>query len=83
MEVKDKFCLSINPRYFFLDSTDDANYLSKDNLFDLGEVQRVLLSPECIACAISITGSKMLKRSRLECMRQLTYWHSLFPQFSH
>ncbi len=78
MKAKDKFCLSINPHYFFLDSTDD-DYLSKDNLFDLEEVQHVLSSPECLAYAISITGSKMLKRSRLECMRQLTYWHSIFP----
>ena len=79
MEVKDEFCPSLNPRYYLLDSTDPDDYLSRDNLFDMRSVENILTSPQDERMIISVTGTRTMKRSRLECMRQLTPWYSLFP----
>ncbi len=78
MEAKDEFCPSIHPRYFLLASTDPDKYRSRDNLFDVRGVQDVFTSQDK-SHVLSVSGKELLKRSRLECMRQLTYWHSLFP----
>ncbi len=78
MEAKDEFCPSIHPRYFLLSSTDPDNYLNRDNMFDVRRVHDVLFSQNRDYVA-SISGEGLLERSRLEFMRQLTHWHSLFP----
>ncbi len=79
MEVKNEFCPSLNPRYYLLDSTDPDDYLSRDNLFDMKSVENILTSPQTKKVVVSVTGTRTMKRSRLECMRQLTHWYSLFP----
>ncbi len=79
LEVKDEFCPSLDPCYYLLDSTDPDDYLSRDNLFDMRRVQNILTSPQNKKVVISTTGTRTMKRSRLECMRQLTHWYSLFP----
>ncbi len=79
MEVKDEFCPSLNPHSYLLDSTDPDDYLSRDNLFDMRCVEKILTSPQDEKMIISVTGKRTMKRSRLECMRQLTPWYSLFP----
>ncbi len=79
LEVKDEFCPSLNPRYYFLDSTDPDDYLNRDDFFDLRRIENILTSPQNKKVVISVTGARTMKRSRLECMRQLTHWYSLFP----
>ncbi len=79
MEVKDEFCPFLNPRYYLLDSTDPDDYLNRDNLFDMRKVINILTSPQNKKVVISTTGTRTMKRSRLECIRQLTHWYSLFP----
>ena len=77
MEAKAEFCHSIRPQLFFLDSTDEADYLSEDNLFAMSEVERTLkLGKEVV---VSVTGKKLMELSKLLCMRRLTLWDSLFP----
>ncbi len=79
MEVKDEFCPSLNPCYYLLDSTDPDDYLSRDNLFDMRRVENILTSPQDKRVVISTTGTRTMKCSRFECMRQLTPWYSLIP----
>ena len=77
MEAKTEFCHSINPQFFFLDSTDDADYLNIDNLFAMDDVVSSFAHPSNVIP--SVTGKRVMERSRLLCLRKLTLWDSFFP----
>ena len=79
METMKEFCHSIRPQFFLLHSTKEDEYLSEDNLFDITEVEEVLISAGGREVVISKTGKGMMKRTNLLCMRKLTHWNSLFP----
>ena len=78
MEAKTEFCHTIRPKFFLLDSNKEADYLLKDNHFSISEAESVLRSSGKNV-VVSITGKKDMERSKLLCMRKLTYWNSLFP----
>ena len=78
MEAKTEFCHTIRPKFFLLDSNSEADYLLKDNHFAISEAESVLRSSRK-SVVISITGKKKMERSKLLCMRKLTYWNNLFP----
>ena len=78
MEAKAEFCHSIRPQFFLLDSTDEADYLSEDNLFAISEVERALIHPKGNDVILSVSGRTQMERSRLLCMQSLTQWHTLF-----
>ena len=46
MEAKAEFCHSVRPKFYLLDSTDQSDYLDKDNLFPMIEVEKTLVSPK-------------------------------------
>ena len=79
MEAKTEFCHSINPQFFFLDSTDDADYLNVDNLFAMDDVVSTFAYPDVSNVILSVTGKRVMERSRLLCLRKLTLWDSFFP----
>ena len=79
MEAKAEFCHSIKPQFFLLDSTAEADYLSKDNMFSLSDVKDALASPRLNNIIISVSGRGKMECSKLTCMRRLTHWNSLFP----
>ena len=54
------------------------DYLCRDNLFDMRRVEDVLTSQDK-SVVVCVTGTNVLERSRIQCMRQLTHWYSLFP----
>ena len=78
MEAKTEFCHATRPKFFLLDSNSKADYLVKDNHFAINEADSVLRSSRK-SVVVSITGKKNMERSKLLCMRKLTYWNSLFP----
>ena len=78
MEAKTEFCHTIKPKFFLLDSNSEADYLVKNNHFAISEAESVLRSSRK-SVVVSITGKKDMERSKLLCMRKLTYWNSLFP----
>ena len=77
MEAKAEFCYSIRPQFFLLDPTTSADYLHKDNLFALSEVESVLNEGKDVV--ISVTGNMRLNRSRIIFLRNFTFWNDLFP----
>ena len=79
MEAKAEFCHSVKPEFYFLDSTDQSDYLDKDNLFPMSEVEKTLVSPKGREVVCSVTGKKLIDSSQLTCMRKLTHWDNLFP----
>ena len=79
MEAKAEFCHSVRPKFYLLDSTDQSDYLDKDNLFPMSEVEKTLVSPEGRAVVCSVTKTRFMERSKLTCMRKLTHWDNLFP----
>ena len=81
MEAKAEFCHSIKPGFFLLDSTNEADYLSEDNMFAMSDVERVLTSSEEEKkVVVSVMGKRgKMERTKLLCMRKLTHWDSLFP----
>ena len=79
MEIKSKFCRTVSLEFFLLDSTDEANYLAKDNLFSMRDVQRILASPQGKQIVISAKGQGRMKLSKVRDFLKLTYWHILFP----
>ena len=79
MEAKTEFCHSIQPDFFLLDSTDEGDYLNKDNLFSMSTVENFLLSPEGKEIIISDNRKKIMSCKRFVFMRKLIYWYSLFP----
>ena len=78
MEAKEEFCHPIRPQFFLLDHTQSADYLNEDNLFSMSDVDRVLASYDKNV-VLSVTGKRTLKRERLNFLRKLTLWNSLFP----
>jgi GTPase SAR1 family protein len=83
MEAKAEFCHSIKPRFYLLNSTEPVNYLNKDNLFDMSEVERVLASPEGTKVqVVSISGKGEMERSKLLFLHNCTCWNGLFPMES-
>ena len=80
IETKAEFCHSIKPGFFLLDSINEADYLSEDNMFAMSDVERVLTSSEEEKkVVVSVTGKREMERTKLLCMRKLTHWDSLFP----
>ena len=79
MEAKAEFCHSVRPKFYLLDSTDQSDYLDKDNLFPMSEVEKTLVSPKGRETILSITSERFMERSKLTCMRKLTHWDNLFP----
>ena len=79
MEAKAEFCHSVRPKFYLLDSTDQSDYLDKDNLFPMSEVEKTLVSPKGREVVCSVTRKKFMERSKLTCMRKLTHWDNLFP----
>ena len=77
MEAKAEFCYSIRPQYFLLDPTTSADYLHKDNLFALCEVESVLNEGKDFV--LSVTGKMRLNRSKIMFLRNFTFWNDLFP----
>ena len=77
METKAEFCYSIRPQFFLLDPTTSADYLHKDNLFALCDVENVLNEGEEVV--LSVTGNMRLDRSRIVFLRNFTFWNDLFP----
>ena len=78
MEAKAEFCHSVRPKFYLLDSTE-SDYLDKDNLFPMSEVEKTLVSPKGRETVLSITSERCMERSKLTCMRKLTHWDNLFP----
>ena len=78
MEAKAEFCHSVRPKFYLLDSTE-SDYLDKDNLFPMSEVEKTLVSPKGRETVLSITSERFMERSKLTCMRKLTHWDNLFP----
>ena len=79
MEAKAEFCHSIEPEFFLLDSTDEADYLNEDNMFAISEVESILTCPEGRNVIVSVTRNRQMERTKLLCMHKLTHWDSLFP----
>ena len=79
MEAKAEFCHSVRPKFYLLDSTDQSDYLDKDNLFPMSEVEKTLVSPEGREVVCSVIKTRFMERSKLTCMRKLTHWDNLFP----
>ena len=79
MEARAEFCHSVRPKFYLLDSTDQSDYLDKDNLFPMSEVEKTLVSPEGREVVCSVTRKRFMERSKLTCMRKLTHWDNLFP----
>jgi len=79
MEVKASLCHSVGPSFFLLDSTEEADYLNPDHQFSMSHVERALTCPQESYVIISVSGRRMMERTRLLCMRKLTHWESLFP----
>ena len=80
MEAKAEFCHSVKLEFFLLDSTSEADNLSADNLFAMGDVERVLTSAEGRAeVIVSVSGKRQMERSKLFCLHNFTLWYSLFP----
>ena len=77
MEAKAEFCYSIRPQFFLLDPTTSADYLHKNNLFALCDVESVLNEGEEVV--LSVTGKKRLDRSKIIFLRNFTFWNNLFP----
>ena len=79
MESKAEFCDPIRPDFFLLDSTNETDCLTGDNLFPMHVVERALRDPNGREIILSVTGNKCMERSRLFCMRKLTHWDTFFP----
>ena len=77
MEAKAEFCYSIRPQFFLLDPTTSSDYLHKDNLFALCDVESVLNEGKEVV--LSVTGNMRLDRSRIAFLRNFTFWNDLFP----
>ena len=77
METKAEFCYSIRPQFFLFDPTTSADYLHKDNLFALCDVERVLNEGEEVV--LSVTGNMRLDRSKIVFLFNFTFWNDLFP----
>ena len=80
MEAKAEFCHSISPHFFLLDSTDEADCLSPDNLFVMKDVERILISPQGgEMVVVSANGRRKMKLAKVKWFLKLTHWHVLFP----
>ena len=77
METKAEFCYSIRLQFFLFDPTTSADYLHKDNLFALCEVESVLNEGKDFV--LSVTGKMRLNRSKIMFLRNFTFWNDLFP----
>ena len=78
-QAKTEFCHNISPHFFLLGSTDEADYLNKDNQFAMSDVERALQNPEQ-EWVLSVSGKgRMAERSRFSCMQTVTLWHCMFP----
>ena len=79
MDAKKEFCHFIQPDFFLLDSTDESDYLSEDNLFSLRRVERFLKSPKVKEIIKSDNGKKIMSTKKLVFMHKRNYWYNLFP----
>ena len=78
MKAKAEFCHSMRLQFFLLDPSQSPDYLHKDSLFAMSDVERVLASCDKNV-VLSVTGKRTLKRENLDCLCKLTLWNSLFP----
>ena len=78
MKAKAEFCHSMRPQFFLLDPSQSPDYLHKDSLFAMSDVERVLASCDKNV-VLSVTGKRKLTRENLDCLCKLTLWNSLFP----
>ena len=76
MKAKAEFCHSICPEFFLLDSTNESDYLSVDNLFAMDKVETALASSEGV---LSVTRNRRMKQERIVFLHKFSLWHSLFP----
>lgn len=72
MEIKLEFCHSISPQFFLLDSADEADYLSRDNMFAMSDVEKELAAPDTEQVLSSITGKRTMEHSKFLHTRDLT-----------
>ena len=79
MEAKAEFCRSVKPQFFLIDSSAESVYLNEDHQFALSDVERALKGPEGKEVIVSVSGKGKLELSKVQCMRKLTLWDSLFP----
>ena len=77
MATKAEFCYSIRPQFFLFDPTTSSDYLHKENLFALCEVESVLKEGKDFV--LSVTGKMRLNRSKIMFLRNFTFWNDLFP----
>ena len=77
-QAKTEFCHNINPHFFLLDTTNEADYLNPDNQFAMSDVERALQQPEQ-EWVLSVSRKGRIERSKLSCMQTVTLWHSMFP----
>jgi ankyrin repeat protein len=78
MEVKTKFCHSIKPSFFLLDSVYEGDYLKKHHQFAMRDVERALQCPDENKI-INVIGTNWMDRKRVFSMRKCSHWHRLFP----
>ena len=78
MVAKAKFCHSIKPQFFLLDSSAESDYLNEDHQFAVSEVESALVEGNPVAISEG-RGRGKLELSKLQFMRKLTHWNSLFP----
>ena len=78
MKAKAEFCHSMRPQFFLLDPSQSPDYLHKDGLFAMSDVERVLASGDKNV-VLSVSGKRTLKRENFDCLCKLTLWNSLFP----
>ena len=81
MEAKAEFCDLVEADFFLLDSIDESNYLSDDNLFAMSDVERVFMSSEkdSLNYVLSHNSRNRMERSRLAGFQKLTQWNAIFP----
>ena len=81
IETKEEFCHSIQLDVFLLDVflLDSTDYLNKDNLYAMKEVERALTQPSGKDVILSITGRAYMELSKVLCFRTFSHWNSLFP----
>ena len=79
MEAKAEFCHRIRPKFFLLDSTSEADYLSDDNLYPMSDVNRVLKDPRGKKMVYSVSRKGYMGISKLSYIRKQTCWEYLFP----
>lgn len=77
MEAKEDFCHSTKPQFFLLDSTAEADYFNKPNMFAVHDVERALACQDETDAILK--GSDQTEYSKFTCLRKLALWGKIFP----